>query len=287
MRLISSAIALRLVAALAAADRLGLTALARAIGASTSAVQRALGLLDDDAVSERIGGPRPVYRLGSSERAKSIADLALAEIPFGRAVTIGARANPSIEFVGRERDALVVVFAAGSTALAQASAARYLERLAGRAALRVAYLDHDDVRRELRAGPELRRRMTRAKVLHGELDRTFPDRGRRSLRRGRALHRPHRSLARPSKAFLSRLARAHGLAALQLFGSAVRSDFRPDSDVDVLVRYRAGVRPSLRSLIELERELEAAFGRDVDIVREETLRPEVRERVARESVSLT
>jgi hypothetical protein len=67
----------------------------------------------------------------------------------------------------------------------------------------------------------------------------------------------------------------------------VRSDFRPDSDVDVLVRYRTGVRPTLRSLIDLERALEAAFGRDVDLVREETLPPEVRERVAREAVSLT
>lgn len=286
MRLISSALALRLVAALAAADRLGLSELARAVGVSTSAAQRALGILIDDAVVDRIGEGRPGYRLGATERAKSVTDLALGELPFGTAVTIGARANQSIEFVGREQDTLVVVFAAGATALAQARAARYLERLAGRAALRVAYLDHDDVRRELLAGPEPRRRMARAKILYGELDRTFPDRSRRSLRHGRALHRPHRSLARPSKSFLSRLAHAHGLAAVQLFGSAVRSDFRRDSDVDVLVRYRAGIRPSLRSLIELERTLEAAFGRDVDLVRAETLRPEVRERVAREAVSL-
>lgn len=286
MRLISSALALKLVAALAAADRLGLSELARAVGASTSAVQRALGVLVDDAVVEQVREGRPAYRLGSTARAKIVTDLAFGEVPFGTAVTIGARAGPAIEFVARERDGLVVVFAASATALAQSRAARYLERLAGREALRVTYLDHDDVRRELLAGPEPRRRMARAEILHGELDRTFPDRRRRSLRRGRALHRPHRSLARPSKSFLGRLARAHGLAAVRLFGSAVRTDFRPDSDLDVLIRYRAGVRPSLRSLIELERTLEAAFGRDVDLVREETLRPEVRERIAREAVSL-
>ncbi len=284
MRLISSALALRLVAALAAADRLGLSDLARAVGASTSAVQRALSLLVADAVVERIGEGRPAYRLGSTERTRSVTDLALGEIPFGALVAIGARADPSIEFVARERAALVVVFAAGATALAQSRAAKYLERLGVREGLQVTYLDHDDVRRELLAGPELRRRMARATVLYGELDRTFPDRSRRSLRRGRALHRPHRSLARPSVSFFRRLARAHGLAAVHLFGSAVRSDFRPDSDVDVLIQYRAGVRPSLRSLMEMERALEAAFGRDVDLVREESLHPEVRRRVVREAV---
>jgi len=66
----------------------------------------------------------------------------------------------------------------------------------------------------------------------------------------------------------------------------VRTDFRPDSDVDVLVRYRSGIRPSLESLIKLETELEAAFGRDVDLVRDEFLRPDVRERVRAEAVSL-
>ena len=48
------------------------------------------------------------------------------------------------------------------------------------------------------------------------------------------------------------MARAHQLASLHLSGSAVRTDFRPDSDVDVLVRHREGVRPSLDSLIGLE-----------------------------------
>ena len=66
----------------------------------------------------------------------------------------------------------------------------------------------------------------------------------------------------------------------------MRSDFRQDSDVDVLVRYRPGVRPSLRSLIQLERALETAFGRDVDLVREDNLLPDLRERVEREAVPL-
>lgn len=286
MRLISSALALRVVAALAAVDGLALSELARAVVASPSAVQRALGILVEDEIVERVGEGRPTYRLRSTERATSVTALALSEIPFAKAVTTGARANPAIEFVARDRDALVVVFAAASTALEQARAARFVERLAGRETLRVVYLDHDDVRRELLAEPARRGRMARAEILRGELDRTFPDRSRHARRHGRPLHRTHRSLRPPSRSFFARLARAHGLAAVKLFGSAVRSDFRSDSDIDVLIRYRPGVRPSLSSLIQLERTLEAAFGRDVDLIREETLRPEVLERVAPEAVSL-
>lgn len=286
MRLISSAIALKAVVALAATDQLGLTGLARALGASTSAAQRALGLLREDGIIERVGQGRPAYRLARTARATNVTTLALGEMPLREAVAIGARANPSVEFVGRRADTLVVVFAAGSSALDQARAAMFTERLAPREGLQVAHRDHDDVRRDLVADPALRRRMTRAEVLHGSLERTFPDRGHHFGRPGRALHRPHRSLRRPARGFAARLAREHGLASLKVFGSAVRSDFRPDSDVDVLVRYRPGARASLRSLMVLERALERAFGRDVDLVREETLRPEARERVEREAVSL-
>jgi len=73
---------------------------------------------------------------------------------------------------------------------------------------------------------------------------------------------------------------------MALFGSGVRSDFRQDSDVDVLVRFRDGVRPTLRSLLDFEAELERAFARDVDVVREETLDPAVRARIDRELVPL-
>lgn len=286
MRLISSPLALKVVAALAAVDGLTLSEIARAVGASPSAAQRALELLVDDEITERVGTARPTYHLRASERARSVTTLALGEIAFPDAVAIGARANSAIEFVARDRDALVVVFAAAATALAQAQAAGFLDRLGAREALRVLYFDHDDVRRELLAEPARRRSMARAQILHGQLDRTFPDRSRHAARRGRPLQRTHRSLRVPSRSFLARLARTHGLAGLQLFGSAVRTDFRPDSDIDVVVRYRDGVRPSLRSLIDLEHALEAAFDRDVDVVREEALRPDVRERIAREAVSL-
>lgn len=51
-----------------------------------------------------------------------------------------------------------------------------------------------------------------------------------------------------------------------LFGSVVRDDFRPDSDVDVLVSFAPEMRYSLFDLAEMQDELSAAFGRDVDLV---------------------
>lgn len=285
MRLISSTVALRVTVALASTNGLRLSEVARATGAGPSAIQRALSLLLADKIVDRVAGTRPRYRLRSSERALLVADLALSELSLAQVVRIATRANLSIEFVARDNDTLVVVFAS-ATALAQAPAARLIERLAARQHLRVNYLDHDDVRRDLLTDPGLRRRMARTQLLYGHLDRTFPDRSRHARRRGEPLHHTNRALRRPTRSFLARLARTHHLAALALFGSAVRSDFRPDSDVDVLVRYRPGTAPSLRSLMGVERALEGAFGRDVDIVREETLPPDVRGRIVAEAVSL-
>jgi predicted nucleotidyltransferase len=53
---------------------------------------------------------------------------------------------------------------------------------------------------------------------------------------------------------------------LALFGSVLREDFRPDSDVDVLVRFAPGSRHSVFDLLRMEEELKAVFGRRVDLV---------------------
>ena len=54
-----------------------------------------------------------------------------------------------------------------------------------------------------------------------------------------------------------------------LFGSVLRDDFRPDSDVDVLVEFASEARHSLFDRMEMVEELEAMFGRPVDLVRKE------------------
>ena len=56
------------------------------------------------------------------------------------------------------------------------------------------------------------------------------------------------------------------IAELALFGSALRDDFRPDSDVDVLVELEPGHGLDLYDWVDMIEELEALFGRKVDLV---------------------
>ena len=53
---------------------------------------------------------------------------------------------------------------------------------------------------------------------------------------------------------------------LALFGSVLRDDFGPDSDIDVLVGFAREARHSLFDLVDMEQELKAIFGRKVDMV---------------------
>ena len=57
-----------------------------------------------------------------------------------------------------------------------------------------------------------------------------------------------------------------GVAEVALFGSVLRDDFKPDSDIDVLVRFRQEATPSLFTLVRMEAELAALMGRRVDLV---------------------
>jgi hypothetical protein len=56
-----------------------------------------------------------------------------------------------------------------------------------------------------------------------------------------------------------------------LFGSVLRDDFRPDSDVDVLVRFQPDAPWSLFDLGDMQAELERIFGRKVDLVEKEAI----------------
>lgn len=55
------------------------------------------------------------------------------------------------------------------------------------------------------------------------------------------------------------------------FGSVLRDDFRPDSDVDVLVRFHPEARHTLFDLVRLQEELKGIFGREVDLVERTTI----------------
>src|SRR5271168_3941129 len=63
---------------------------------------------------------------------------------------------------------------------------------------------------------------------------------------------------------LSDFCRRHHIRQLALFGSVLRDDFRPDSDVDVLVEFEPGFVPGLK-FFYLEDELSRILGRKVDL----------------------
>lgn len=59
---------------------------------------------------------------------------------------------------------------------------------------------------------------------------------------------------------------------LSFFGSVLRHDFRPDSDVDVIVSFERDAAWSLFDLVTMQQELAGILGRHVDLVEEEALR---------------
>ena len=76
--------------------------------------------------------------------------------------------------------------------------------------------------------------------------------------------------------------RRHHVRRLAFFGSVLRTDFRPDSDVDVLVEFEAGKVPGLE-FFDLQEELGAIVGRRVDLVTPGFLSRYIRNRVLREA----
>jgi uncharacterized protein len=51
-----------------------------------------------------------------------------------------------------------------------------------------------------------------------------------------------------------------------LFGSVLRDDFRPDSDIDVMVQFHLDAHPTFRTLDQMEAELQTIFDREVDLI---------------------
>ena len=57
----------------------------------------------------------------------------------------------------------------------------------------------------------------------------------------------------------------HHIRKLALFGSVLRSDFKPESDVDVLVEFESGHKVGLLKMARIESELSDLVGRKVDL----------------------
>jgi predicted nucleotidyltransferase len=78
---------------------------------------------------------------------------------------------------------------------------------------------------------------------------------------------------------LAEFCQRHGIRKLSLFGSVLRDDFRPDSDIDVLVEFEPGRRIGFLELAGLEDKLSALFGRPLDLRTPQDLSRYVRDEV--------
>ena len=82
----------------------------------------------------------------------------------------------------------------------------------------------------------------------------------------------------PAKARLVEFCRRYGVLELALFGSVLRDDYGPDSDIDVLVTFAPDSHPSLLDLGEMREDLKEILGREVDLVEKAGLRNPFRRR---------
>ncbi|MFZ5448308.1 MAG: nucleotidyltransferase family protein [Thermodesulfobacteriota bacterium] len=62
------------------------------------------------------------------------------------------------------------------------------------------------------------------------------------------------------------------IAEFSIFGSALRQDFLPDSDVDVLISFEPDIPWSLYDWVDMIEELQSILGREVDLVEKSGLR---------------
>src|SRR5687768_13820575 len=68
------------------------------------------------------------------------------------------------------------------------------------------------------------------------------------------------------KAKIAEFCKRWNVSEFAIFGSALRGDFRPDSDLDVLVSFKPQAHVTLFDMVRMQDELKDIFGRDVDLI---------------------
>jgi hypothetical protein len=250
-----------------------------------SSAERALRVLDDDGLVERRNRR---FALRSDARARAAVEFALAMVEPVDGLAAIARANPAAEFAGiDDQGAVVVVVRRFAEPAAEALLLTVLAEMGDlRPGFPVELLDKSALRDRLLDDRSPRERALRMRVLAGSVDRSFPDRSRHGDESAPPLRRLHEGVAAPSDRRVRALARRHGLRRVIAFGSATRADFRPDSDLDLLVEPVPGRPFGLRQRAALNADAEALFARDVDLVAADEVGPVLAAQIAREGVVL-
>jgi uncharacterized protein len=81
---------------------------------------------------------------------------------------------------------------------------------------------------------------------------------------------------------IAELAQRYHIRKLSLFGSILRNDFRPDSDVDILVEFEPGYTPGF-AFIDIQDELSQLLGRSVDLNTPQDISRYFRDQVLKEA----
>jgi predicted nucleotidyltransferase len=284
-RLVASEHGLRALVALSQRpDGLRPAEVAAILGVPFSSAERALRVLDDDGLAERRDRR---FALRSAARARAAVRFALGMVEPAEALALLARANPAVEFAGTDDHGAVLVIRRFAEPADEALLRGALAELGAlRPDFRVELLDKSALRDRLLDDRSPRDRALRMRVLAGSVDRSFPDRSRHGDESAPPLRRLHDGVAAPSVRRMHALARRHGLRRVIAFGSATRADFRPDSDLDLLVEPAPGRPFGLRQRAALNADAETLFERDVDLVAAREVRPALAARIAREGVIL-
>jgi len=257
---------------------------ADALEISYTGAEKALDILVADDLA---GSSERRHALAASPRAQEAVRFALAFLATDVALASLARGNEAVEFASTDDQGALVVFRRFSEPAAEGrmrEAVATLRHLAPDT--RVEFVRKEDLREQLLSDIAPRRRAAGMRVLAGTVDRTFPDRTRHGDFEARSLGRLNEAIAAPSARRLRALAREYGLRRILAFGSATRADFRPDSDIDLLVEPAPGHHLGLDERVSLMADMERLFGRDVDLVTAPVRRASLAQRISREGVVL-
>lgn len=257
---------------------------AHSIGISYTGAEKALQILVDDGLADRSErGYLPVDSL----RAREAIRFAYAFLPVEAALGALTRGNEAVEFAGMDdRGALIVLrrFAEQAPEGRLRDAVATLQQLSP--GIDIEFVTKEYLREQLLDDLSPRRRAAGMRVLTGDIDRSFPDRSRHGDLDSNPLGRLNEGIRAPSGRSLRALARDHGLRRILAFGSVTRTDFRPDSDIDLLVEPVPGRHLGLSERVRLNADAERLFGRDVDLLTAPVRRSSLAERIDREGVVL-
>ncbi len=262
---------------------------ADALDAPLSSAQRAMGSLIEGGLVVASAERRPRYSTNAAHPAvDALIEFSLRAASVERAMDVVLRANRAVQFAGSDADGYLVMlspFAEPADVARLVSTLGRINRSRSDSAT-FEILEREDVKQSLLESPALRERGLRMTEVKGSAVRVFRDPHDHGSFHARRLGRLHPSLPRVSRRSLRQLADEHGLARVRAFGSSVREDFRPDSDVDVMIEPTPGSPLRLSSLVDIRERLEGLFERDVDLVNARAMNDRMLRRALEEGVTL-